>query len=244
VAQTYSWNDVLTLTGKLYKGIPISSVTPLICDMVSSKMWNRAMWKERVANIPATSIPLVSGTQDYSVPTNICSLLRARICRTDVTPNEYYPIDGFQIKEHLEPNLVSRGYPSILSISHESDLGKFRLEAAPYIPSTTTLYLQGEYELNPTKVSATSQSCWFQDQYVDVAVKGVAHFGYRIADDPRAGQLQKVEGGKSAYTGMLGEFMAALDDMAADQDFGALPQLSPTDSIGADTSSPGLRLYP
>src|SRR4051812_10965590 len=111
----------------MVKNIPITTVDVTICDMVSSRMWNAFTWRERVANIPTSSIPLSNGVQDYSVPVNFHTLLRARITRTDVTPNRSTDLEP---TEHLEPGLQVVPWTSIRLISHEPDLGKLRLDNA------------------------------------------------------------------------------------------------------------------
>lgn len=240
MAYTYQVSDGLTLAHKLVKGIPMSSVDVTICDMVSSRMWNAFTWRERVANIPVSSILLVDGQQDYNVPINFHTMLRARITRTDTTPDDSRPLD---VTEHLEPNLRSQSWTSIRLISHEPDLGMLRLDAPPQVSGSTVLYLNGEYLIQATKITATTNQLWFKDEYLDTYAKGLAYWAYKLADDPRAGSVSTDGDGRKMYSGMMGEWMDGIMEMKEAEDFGAMPQLYPDDSIGASTSL-GSLIYP
>lgn len=230
MAYTYTWGDYITLARKLYHDIPITALDAQVCDMVSSRIWNAYPWQERIQNIPSPGELLVDGTQDYNAPVAIHKLLRARITRTDTTPDYSYPLD---VTEHLEPELRKMSHTAIRMISHEPDLGQLRLDAAVQVTSPTVLRLNGEYEIQHTKVAATTQGAWFKDQHQEVGVKGLAYWGYRLGDDPRAGTTQTDGEGRVTYTGMLGEWMAAIEEMRKVEDYGALPQLFPDDTIGS-----------
>lgn len=238
---TRTWSDLLVLATKLYKNIPITANDALICDMVSAKMWNAWPWQERIQNIPAPGELLVHGQQDYSTPVAIHKLIRARITRTDVTPDVSWPLD---VTEHLEPNLVNQSASSIRMISHEPDLGQLRLDSSIQVTSPAVYRLNGEYEIQHTKITATSQGCWFKDQFDEVAIKGLAYWGYRIGDETAKAGTSTTDGeGRVTYTGMLGEWMAGIEEMRRVEDFGALPQLFPDDSLGASQFS-GLGIFP
>jgi hypothetical protein len=237
MAYTYTWDSLLAVSTKLYKDIPITALDATICDMVSAKMWNAYPWQERIQNIASPGTLLVDGTQDYSVPTNIHKLLRARIIRTDTTPN--YNAAVLDVVEHLEPDLEKRSYSGLRLISHEPDSGVFRLEGAVQVPTGTVLRLNGEYELQHNKVTVTTSNPWFKDQFAEVGIKGLAYWGYKLGDDARAGTSATDGKGRVTYTGMLGEWMAGIEEMRQVEDFGALPTIFPDDTIGVSRSSAG-----
>jgi hypothetical protein len=187
-------------------------------------MWNAWPWQERIQNIPSPGTLLVDGIQDYNTPVNFHKLLRARITRTDVTPDYDYPLS---VTEHLEPNLQKTTHNQMRLISHEPDLGVLRLEQAVQVVSPTVLRLNGEYEVQHTKIAATSQLCWFKDQYDEVAIKGLGYWGYRIGDET------------AKADSMLNEWTQAIEEMKRSEDYGALPQLFPDDSLGSSGSGIG-----
>lgn len=225
----YTVNDGLILAKKMVKGIPMTGVDVTICDMVSSRMWNAFTWRERVANIPLPGTLLVDGTQDYNVPVNFHTLLRARITRTDTTPDYSSPLDP---TEHLEPDLRKRSWTGIRLISHEPDLGVLRLDGAVQVTSPAVLYLNGEYLVKATQITATTNNLWFKDEYLETYAQGLAYWAYKLADDPRAGSVSTDGEGRKMYSGMMGEWMDGIMEMKEAEDFSALPQLYPDDQIG------------
>lgn len=201
--------------------MPITSIDAQCCDAVSSLMYIEAFWRWTIQNIAATSIPLVDGTQDYSVPANIYRMFRARIVRTDTTPDQYHEID---VVEYLPPDLVTIGPFALQAMSHDEALGKFRLNQAAAISGSETYELQGDYQINPTKIvdSNLSSTLWFPDQYfMPVFVEGLKWKAYEYADDARAGNVTIDKFGRRQATGQAGKFYFALDVMKQAEDFGS-----------------------
>jgi hypothetical protein len=230
LAYSYKVSDGLAVASKMVKSIPLAGIDVTVCDMVSSRMWNAFVWRERVANIPLPGTLLVDGVQDYNVPVNFHTMLRARITRTDTTPD--YSVN-LEPTEHLEPELRKQPWTGIRLISHEPDLGMLRLDSAVQVTSPAVLRLNGEYLVQATKITATSQGLWMKDEYLDVYAKGLAYWAYKLADDPRAGSSSTDGEGRKLYSGMMGEWMDGIMEMRQSEDFAALPQLFPDDSMGA-----------
>lgn len=220
MAFTYSAQDAIDFVKKHIKDIPVSSIDAQMCDAVSSLMYIEAFWRWTIQNIPATSIPLVDGTQDYNVPTNIYRMYRGRIVRTDVTPDEYQEID---IVEYLPPDLHPIGPWAIAAVAHDEALGKFRLSQAVSISGSETYELQGDYQINPTKITDANlaSTLWFPDQYfMPVFVEGLKWKAYEYADDSRAGNVTIDKNGRRQTTGQAGKFYFGLDVMKQAEDFG------------------------
>lgn len=219
MAFTYSAQDGIDLVKKFVKDIPLTDIDAQVCDMVSSLMYVEAFWRWTLQNIPATSIPLVDGQQDYNVPTNLFRLFRARIVRTDTTPDQYQEID---VNEFYSPDLRSTSPRAITGVSHDEPLGKFRLSQAVSIASGETYELQGDYQINPTKItdSTVSSVLWFPDQYFPVFFEGLKWKAYEFADDSRAGNVTIDRFGHRNATGQCGKFYFALDSMKQAEDFG------------------------
>jgi hypothetical protein len=187
--------------------------------------------------LPRGLFPLVDGVQDYSAPATIYRPLRLWILRTDTSPNQ---VQDLNLRQTLAIDLTPRSYSSIQDISLDQGVGFFRLEAAVQVPTSTTLEIGGEFQRNPTKISALSQDCWFADHYAMVAVEGLMYWAYKLADDPRAGGIQaNPSSGASVYSGQYAKFRAGIDDMARREDFGASDVYFPDDTLGAGKDGGG-----
>lgn len=234
----YSRNigDACTFVAQLVKNPGNWASVQLACaDMVSSEMWYTAPWRFNgvVTDIGAGAIPLVDGTQDYSPPAQIWRLLSGKIVRTDVSPNEVRDID---VQDSMVVDLIPRSYQSINAISLEPAAGQLRLEAAVQVPSGTTMEIGGTFQLMHTKISALTTPLWFPDDYFDVFVAGLLYWGYKLADDPRAGGIINRRG-SSLGSGQYAEFRAGLDRMKEAEDFGGDEQLFPSEAMGGKWAS-------
>jgi hypothetical protein len=229
--RTYKVNDALELAKKLAKGVPFSGIDLTICDMVNSTIWKAYPWRGTMSVIPLGTYPLVDGQQDYAL--GGITMMRPTqfwIMRTDVTPDQGRSIG---VAKNLAVDLMKKSPFAIRSASLQAGVQKLRLESAPSVPTGTTFELLGEYQPHPTKITDLQDSFWFTDEYLEVFVKGLIYWAYRLADDSRAGAAQKVSGGRIAYTGALAEFMDAIDQMAAQEDFGDIDGYYPDDTLGA-----------
>jgi hypothetical protein len=205
---------------KYIKDLPITAIDAEACDQVSSTMYIEAFWRWTLQNITPASIPLVDGTQDYSVPTNLYRMWRARIVRTDTTPDQYNEIG---VKEFLPPDLNPASPWIMRAMCHEESLGKLRLEQAASISTGETYELQGEYQLNPTKITSLTlgDPFWFPDVYFPVFCEGLKWKLFEYADDARAGTVTIDRHGNRQTTGQAGKFYFALDMMKQAEDFGS-----------------------
>lgn len=240
MAITYTPNDALTLVRRYLKQIPIAYVDAQVADMIYSTIYRAAFWKGTLVQI-SPSITLLDGIQDYSAPTQLFRLFRARISRTDTSPVESRPLD---IREHLEPELtIKGGLEGILAVSHEEALGQLRLDRPPGIGTGVVYKLDGEYQVNPVKITDANLgvNTFLKDEYFDVFVEGIKWKMYQFADDPRAGGVVIDKRGNAQFTGQYAIFMAALDDMRRTEDAGlGVPVIFPAGgSFGARTASSG-----
>lgn len=240
---TYSVNDALTTCQTLVKGVNISSANQIkAADLVSNEMYGFYPWSWTVVAIASGTIALVDGTQDYSPPPNIYRLLRARIVRTDVTPNQFRDLN---VQDNLVPDLTKRSPNNVGAISIEPAAGQLRLEAAVSIASGQAFEIQGEYQVTVPKITATTQGLWFPDEYQDVFMSGVLHWFYKFSDDPRAGGAVTDGQGRVSYSGQYGDFRARLQKMAANEDFGGDEQMFPSEpmGVGRNISITGSSIY-
>lgn len=242
MASTYTWANIISHVGRFIKGSPTSTIDAQTCDYVSSEMWAHFPFKESITTIAATSIPLVDSQQDYSVPANYYRLLNARISRTDTSPQLDFELS---VASNLVVDMVPRSHVAIRSVAYDPGTGQFRLESAVQVPSGTTLYLRGDVQINPSKVTSTASGVWFADQYAHVAASGILYYYYKLTDDPRAGAVTMGEDGDPVYTGQLAEFKSKLLMMERAEDYPGIQGLFPGESMGAgrDTNR-GLVIYP
>lgn len=227
---TYTWSDAVSLVSKMVKGIPTTTLDAKLCDLVNSEMYDYWPWSWTVTS--GVLCTPTDGNQDFSPASEIYRILRARMVRTDVTPDQYFEMD---VLHTLAPDLRPMAYTAINSVSLEQGIGLIRLSTAVQIPTGMTLSVQGEYQINPTKIAATSQGMFFPDQYLPVACEGLLYWNYKLADDPRAGGKSIDSNGRIVYTGQYAAFMGALKEMAKAEDFPADGQVFPEE--GADNST-------
>jgi hypothetical protein len=243
VASSHTWQQLFDLARKRFaKGVPLndSSEQLLITNLVSGEIWRSFPWRISLDDIPSGSTALVDGTQDYDPPTNIFRLTKASIVRTDVTPNDHRELN---VAGDLSVDLRKRSPYQIQAVSHQPAAGKIRLDSAVQIASGTTWELRGEFQTNHAAITTLATAVWFDDQFSEVALEGYLYHFYKLADDPRAGGIVKVEHGKAQFSGQYAAFRAQIDMMAAAEEYGGEHTLAPADgSIGSDAgiSIPGL----
>lgn len=194
--------------------------------MVSGEMYGDFPWSWTVTTFG--SVALVDGVQDYTATTGLYRLLRARITRTDTTPNQFRDLT---VRQTLTPDLDPVGWTDISDVSNEEGVGLLRLNRAVSVPSGMTLTLGGEYQTNPAKVTATSQTIWFPDNYFHVAASGTLAWYYQLADDPRAPSE------RAKFVGLIAE-------MRRSEDYPATMNAFPDDSLGVGQAYIGsLNIY-
>ena len=238
---TRTWSDLIGVTGTLLKGMPLTALNTQVCDFISNDMYLEYPWKDTITTIATGTIPLLDGVQDYDSPINIYRLTRAMLVRYDTTPVQFRDLD---IVDDNAPNLDPRSYVSIRSCSQQQATGTLRLESAVQVPTGTLLELQGEYQLNPTKIAALNQGLWFKDQYAQVALEGLMYWAYKLSDDTRAGTVQTdAQGRATAYTGQLAIYKAALYRMKMAEDWGTENGLFPESTMGLGRDMNALYIF-
>ena len=234
MAYTYTWNDLTNRLKPFVNRIPLGDDWIVCCDMVNGTMYKSYPWKESLQNIAASLIPLADGVQDYSVPTNISRLTKLSLVRTDLSPNQHYEI---RVAGDLDVDLTPRSPTGITCGSLQAGVGLIRLESAVSIPTGSTWEIQGEIQINPNKVLALSDGFWLRDEYANVAFEGLLYFAYRLSGDARAGSAQANNHGGIVYTGQLGVFRSALEDMKSAEDFGGNDTYYPSEPMGGGRGS-------
>lgn len=216
MAFTYSWANLNEIAKANVRNIPTTTLDARHCDLVSQKMASILPWRPLISTIGAGTLPLVDGAQDYSVPSNFVGLTKdVRLTRTDATPDEDI---NLTVVDTIASDLSPVSPYTIRSISHEMGIGQLRLSSAVTIASGTTWEIRGQIRTNPTKISATTQDCWFDDKYASVAIAGLEYWVRKLAGDANAGGAATDNKGRMNYTGQLGVFYAMLRDMQSAED--------------------------
>lgn len=245
---TYKWDDVVTLWKPYLKNIPLSAVTPFVCDMINSEIYDAYPWHWTVTNIPVNGlanattslITLSDGVQDYNCPPYIYRLLTGSIVRTDTSPVQ---IQDLNVQDDLVFDLTKRSYRNIGACSLQRSVGLIRLEAAVQVPSGVALSFGGDYQREPEKVSATSQTLIWPDKYFRVIAEGMLYWGYKLSDDQRAGGLATDTKGKEQATGQYGAFRSQIRWMMEAEDFGGDEQAFPSEPLGIGRDPGGLNIF-
>lgn len=225
----YQVKDGVELARTLAKGVPFTNVSMSICDITSSTIYRSFAWRDTLKVF--TPVALVDSTQDLATGlTDIFRMTQFWTTRTDVTPNQ---VRNITVAKNLFIDLIPKSPTQIRSASYQAGVNKFRLETSVRIPVGSTWTLGGEYQPQHTKLTDISDSLWFTDQFLEVYAKGLIYWAYRLADDSKAGAAVKVGNGRVQYSGALAEFMNAIEEMAAQEDFGNLDGYYPSDSLGS-----------
>ncbi len=216
---SYTFQNAVDFVSKYAKGIPTSALDTTACDTVNSIIWRAWFWRWSIASL--TSINTVNLIQDYTIANaDFYRLWRCRMIRTDVSP---FIIREKDVVSFLSPNLEQQGgVDTIQAMSYIDAVSLLRLDKAMALASGTQVYINGDYQQKPTKVTSLSQTIPFPDHYFDVLIEGLKWKYYQLGDDPRAGEPQVSGGstmGQRAYTGQLGIFYSALQEMMLAEGF-------------------------
>lgn len=235
IYKSYPWRDTLVTFGdgavaltdavQDYDANPYAPV--IIIPDSTGALWQLYIGTDGNGNKVVQTQPASNG---YIVapPINFSAIMRMTqfsIARTDVSPVQ---VRELNVSQNLTVDLVVKSPYEIRAASYQG--GKFRLESAVRIPSGSTWELRGEYQPHPVKLTDEQDTFWFADEYLEVFAKGLAYWAYRMSDDARMGTMQTADG-RPVYTGALGEFMQAIRDMAAAEDFGNIDGYYPGDGL-------------
>ena len=245
MAQTYKWSDLTTTASALLKGVgQFQAQAVQFCDMVSSDMYLEYPWKETITTTSTAPglTPLLNGIQDYSINgPNMFRLLNAAIWNVTSVPSL---VQDLNVVDQLAIDLFPRSYSAIRDIAIQQGVGLLRLEAAINVPTGMLLEIRYDYQINPTKITALGNNCWFDDKYAQVGIEGLLYWGYKLSDDPRAGAAQmNATGQVIGYTGQLASYKAALFRMKNAEDFGATELIFPDQGMGEGRDQNSLNIF-
>lgn len=226
---TFTPQMALDIVRKYARDAPVTSIDYQLCDIVQSIIWNAYPWSWAQAAL--TPIALSDGVQDYPPGTEIHIIIRARITRTDTTPDQY---NELAIRDYLPPDLTKASMWGIQSVAYEPVGAKIRLERAMSIGAGETYTLNVDHWAGPTQITSEGLETGLTqpDRYFNVFVEGLKWKLYEYIGDSRAGTIQTDRSGRRAYTGQMGIFMESLADMMRTQDYAGEGSEFPDTPIG------------
>jgi hypothetical protein len=206
----------------------VSTIQVAAADQINAIIWNAYPW--RWSQKAITPISLVDGTQDYSfAPSDLFRLVQIRLVDTLANPHVY---DELTVLRNLYPDLTKASFRGGLkNAAYVPATSKVRLNQAAAVPTGNTYEIQGEYQYQPTKITATSATFPFPDQYFMVFNAGLLWQFFMLSKDDRAGNVQFTKNG-AVYTGQMGVFFDALMAMREAEDWGAGDTIFPADPLG------------
>lgn len=245
MAQTYTWNNLVTTASALLKGVGQFAANAVsFCDSVSSDMYSAYPWKETITTTETAPglTPLLNGIQDYSLSApNVWRLLNASIWNVTQVPA---CVQTLNVVEQLATDLYPRSYSAIRDICIQQGIGLLRLDAAINVPTGMLLEVRYDYQINPTKITALTNNCWFDDKWKRVGEEGLLYYGYKLSDDPRAGTAQfNATTGNFVYSGQLAVYKSALMEMKMAEQFGSTKLVFPGEGMGEGRDQNSLNIF-
>jgi hypothetical protein len=214
-ASNYTWVDVLSAAGGQHNRLVEDRNAATICNLCLNAVWDAYDFRETKSTLPPFF--LIPNRQDHgppfnTVPSDFKGLRQARVAYISATPPSFW---------HLNPqkNLSltqARHLPH--AISYQADTRSFRL--FPRVPTNIgapRYQVEGTYKKNAPKIvsSGLDTKLPFDDEHVEVFIDGVKWAAWKLASDPRAGQVQE-QNGIVILTGQMGQFANAINNMAAE----------------------------
>jgi len=240
MASTYTFQNAYDIATVASSSTAITTAAQIgIADMVNKEIWKFLPWSFTSSNL--TSISLSASVQDYTISnTDVYKLTKLWLTRTDTAPDQYKMLNLWQ---YLPPNLqvqqTFNGHRGIAYIK-EGTNDRLRLEYSVNLPTDVTVQIDGEYQYNPTNVTALSSSIAYDDRHIDVVVNGLIYYIYRFTNDVRAGEMRIDRSGNRAYTGAFGTYMNSLQAMADTEDWADQPQFPDANFGDFRGTNPGL----
>lgn len=204
---TYIPQTAIDFVTSMVKGMPFTvDVGTVSADRISKIVWTAAPWSWTLGSLdPAVSI--VASTQDYTItkPADFYYLERS------------YLWDGnkeidLNIEASLPTLVTTPGIPSRVALIAGVST-KLRFAPIPTKAYTNVNLYKKTYPAITSLNVATPGALILPDEWAWVYEQGMLWQAYLYADDRRAGEATISNDGKRQYTGQLGMFMAALQEM-------------------------------
>jgi len=199
--------DALEYAKKFIKNMPLEQLQARILDDANKYIWMAAPWRWTVSSI-STTIPLVSGTVDYtlSTPTNFLRALNAYISDGS-TPNQY-----LDIAPSLPTTMVQRGVPTRIAYMGSNT---WRVYPKPVVPTSQEVVIEYKKKA-PVITNQTSYTPGFlemDDEWFWVYEQAVLYKAYWYADDFQKGGNTQYADGRYSMTAARGELETSIQMM-------------------------------
>jgi hypothetical protein len=212
VASTYIPNIAFDKAVSYVKDMPLHEVKVRILDQVQKMMWMASPWRWTIGDLPVTT--LLANTTDYSIalPSDFLYAIDAFFTDKD---DQTHPL---LVEPALPADVGAPGTVSRIAITGTAgSTGTLRVAPKPGTtlpapaPVIISLYKKTSPVLTDENVH-TAGTLTIPDEWFWVFEEGVLWQAYIWGDDSRAGG-STVSGGRVQYSGQLGNFMAALEEM-------------------------------
>jgi hypothetical protein len=204
---TYVPSDATDYCATMVKNMPFMDVRSRAADTVQKIIWMAAPWRWTLGALD--NITVTSNTQDYAFtkPADFLWLERSYIW----DGSKEIPL---RVEAFLPPSPSTKNVPSrIAYVSSSGD--KLRLYPSPQVNANSVLvnlYKKAYTPITETNIGVGG-SLIMPDEWTWVFEAGCLWQAYLYADDARAGSAAITNDGKRQYSGQLGVFMSAIQEM-------------------------------
>lgn len=206
MARTQTFNSALTASQALIKRGAEDNFAVLACNMAVQHIWNKADWRESIKELePFWLRPWEQdhGSPIYTIPSDFLGLRDPYLVNLQGTTPIKTPLT---VQSNLERTPIIQ-IPT--RIGYQPSLSAFRLW--PRVPSgicSPAWLVEGNYKKRPVKVdiSTLNTTLPWDDEYFNQFLDTLVYYFWKLAGDPRAGQIQyNASGMQAAYTGKIAE---------------------------------------
>jgi hypothetical protein len=191
---------------RLIKSMPIDQISIIAQNKVLRILWMAAPWRWSIGTL--TAIPLVSGTQDYTLapPTDFLYLLHGIATTGDQQRH-------LEVLPSLPTDVKQSGQPLFYSYAGSNT---FRFFPKPIVPTSPTTNVLSWYKKTSPIITNQNQhtagTLVMDDEWFHVFEAGLLWQFYLYGDDSRAGGAQ-FDGRSIQYTGQRAVFESHIAEM-------------------------------
>lgn len=213
------------------KKMPLEQVQAQVLDDINKEIWMAAPWRWTIGAF--ANFNLAANTTDYtisSMPSDFLYILKATLT------NGTRSIE-LEVEPALSATPVSRGTPAYITIV-PGGTNYFRVynpfgSIATGETWTCRVLYKKTAPIITKKNSHTAGVLVMDDEWFWVYREGCMHRAYQFGDDDRAGAATVAQNGQVQYSGQLGIYKAALNQMKMSEPMlNMRPQTDPERSQG------------
>ena len=203
-AEAVAWAKIMV------KNMPFDTATfkSVMCDKVMGHIWQMAPWVWSVA--PLEVVDLAANVSEYTLvtpPNDLLYLLTANVADSAGNLGE-----DLKVVSKLPSTITQVGPPSQVAYEGTSKIRVFPKPPTGYSKKLVSLYKKTRTPITDANIANNASLSGTPDEWFHVFMEGVLWQAYLYGDDPRAGSAVTA-GGQIQYSGQLGVFMSAIEEM-------------------------------